>query len=422
MKHTFAHKLTVSFCLILILFSVGVVVFEQRQAKKYKTETMDERLDGYVEIIRQYLRYYSYQNAQEMDTLLSFFSENLRLTVIDDTGKVLFDNALKNIVQIENHFNRPEIKAAEKNGKGSDIRLSASTHKEYLYYAKKLDNKYIRVALPYDIQVRRFLQPDNAFLYSLLILFVIGLLFIYATSYHYGKIIKQLRDYSYSINHNIPTNIPHFSNDEIGEVGKQIAEDHKTLKQELTGNIAHELRTPVTGIRGYLETILDNKLDREKEHEFVAKAHEQILTLSELIHDMSLLAKITESPGSFQFKPVVIQQIINKVKTDLHEALNAKDIVIHSAIQPDLVVLGNENLLYSAFTFSMPILSILSIAVVISVNLSGAFINSAIPPNTLRLLIFSVTLMFNFLYTSSIICTNSTSLSNDTEPTTSASH
>ncbi|MDR1681989.1 MAG: hypothetical protein LBS25_01160 [Candidatus Symbiothrix sp.] len=344
MRQTFTLKLAFRFCLILILFACGILIVEQHQGKKYKTAAMEERLDSYAEIAYRYGR----QHA-DWDSLFALLPEKIRLTLVDSTGTVLYDNGLDDYFHIENHLNRPEIKEAATNGKGRDIRLSASTKKEYIYYAKHFDNQYIRVALPYDIQVRHFLQPDTAFLYYLLILFVIGILFISLMSNYYGKIIKQLRDYAYSINHNKSVEHPDFPDDEIGEVSKQIAEDHKHLKQELTGNIAHELRTPVTGIRGYLETILDNQLDREKEREFVAKAHEQILLLSELIRDMSLLSKINESPNLFKLKPVNLQQVINKVKEDLSESLQAKNIVFHSTVPTDLMVLGNENLLYSVF-------------------------------------------------------------------------
>ncbi|MDR2805736.1 MAG: hypothetical protein LBB85_08875 [Dysgonamonadaceae bacterium] len=349
MKQTFTWKLTFSFCLILIVFSAGIILCEQHQERKYKTEAMEDRLDDYTEIIYKYLCRRSGEPFPEMDRLLALLPAHLRLTVIDASGSVRYDNQLNITSAIENHANRPEIQKAAKTGKGSDVRLSASTRKEYLYYAKYLGDQYIRVALPYDIEVKHFLNPDNVFLYYLLLPLAFGILFIYYTAGRFGKTIRQLRDYSDAVTHKLSVNAPHFPNDEIGEISKHIAEDHRHLKQELTGNIAHELRTPVTGIRGYLETILENNLDREKEHEFVGKAYEQILTLSELIRDMSLLSKINESPGSFQLKPINLQQIIKKVTSDLDEALRTKNISIHSAVSSDLMVLGNENLLYSVF-------------------------------------------------------------------------
>ena len=57
--------------------------------------------------------------------------------------------------------------------------------------------------------------------------------------------------------------------------------------------IAHELRTPVTSIRGYLETVLvQSTLDEHKKQHFISKAYNQTIILSELIGDMSLITKI----------------------------------------------------------------------------------------------------------------------------------
>ncbi|MDR0798451.1 MAG: two-component sensor histidine kinase [Dysgonamonadaceae bacterium] len=476
MKLSFAHKLSAWFCLILILFSVSLVVFEWPREKKHKQESMEERLDGYTGIIDRYLLAHNHQNLKvSIDSLLNVFPPNLRLTIINSDGKVLYDNRLDSLSSIENHAGRPEIRDAVQHGAGGDIRLSASTKTEYLYYAKRYGNRFIRVALPYDVQLKHWLKPDSAFLYYLLVLFVLGIVFMSYTAKHFGLMIKRLSDYSYALNHDLPVNPPVFPDNEIGAVSRQIAADYQRLKasetalklereklhlhiqssaegvcfftsdrkvafynglffqylnmisdrltdnwserlqgskmlheeilapivekldnapettywetaihkqgkyfalhlhvfddrsfeivlndrtrqeknqrlkQELTGNIAHELRTPITGIRGYLETILETPLEREKEREFITKAYEQILLLSELIRDMSLLAKLNETPDTFQFQPVRLQAVIDRVQSDLAEALQVKNITIHSTVPPDTTVSGNENLLYSMF-------------------------------------------------------------------------
>lgn len=54
-----------------------------------------------------------------------------------------------------------------------------------------------------------------------------------------------------------------------------LTEQEKThlLKQEMTSNIAHESRTPLTSIRGYLEIALEKNIDEETIHKFLTKAH-----------------------------------------------------------------------------------------------------------------------------------------------------
>lgn len=65
------------------------------------------------------------------------------------------------------------------------------------------------------------------------------------------------------------------------------SEKTRLLKQEMTNNIAHELRTPVTSIRGYLETILNlydyDGDNSERIRGFLDRAYAQTIRLSELI-------------------------------------------------------------------------------------------------------------------------------------------
>ncbi|MDR3184466.1 MAG: histidine kinase, partial [Prevotellaceae bacterium] len=265
------------------------------------------------------------------------------------------------------HARRPEILQAARHGKGSDIRVSASTSRKYLYYAKRFDPYYIRMALPYDIQVRHFLKPGNGFLYYTLALFAAGILFINYVAGRFGKSIRQLRDFSAAVGSNTADLADtHFPNDELGEIGAKIVQNYvqlrtnekrieqekektRQLKQELTGNVAHELRTPVTSIRGYLETILEQQLEPEKERQFLQKAYRQTLMLSELIRDMSLLTKLEEPSGMFQLQPVALAAVIHKAALDLAPVLKAQGIVVESGVPPDTLVRGNENLLYTVF-------------------------------------------------------------------------
>jgi signal transduction histidine kinase len=133
----------------------------------------------------------------------------------------------------------------------------------------------------------------------------------------------------------------------IGDITTQ--EKTRQLKQEMTGNIAHELRTPVTGIRGYLETILEQQLTPERQQYFLSKAYNQVLLLSDLIRDMGLITKIEETPQSFHLESVSISRLLDGLKTDLEALLQEKEMEMRWSISDGVVVNGNRNLLYSIF-------------------------------------------------------------------------
>jgi signal transduction histidine kinase len=191
-----------------------------------------------------------------------------------------------------------------------------------LYYAKQFDNRYIRVALPYDIQVRHFLQPDKFFRYYIVVFFILVLVVINWVAGKFGKEII------------------------TDDITKQ--ENTRRLKQELIGNITHELRTPVTGIRGCLETVLEHHLEPEKERYFIENAYNQVLNLSELIQDMSLITKIEEAPQSFKLEAVHIDSILCNLKQEFETHLKEKNIQMQWNTA-NAVVKGNRNLLYSIF-------------------------------------------------------------------------
>ncbi|MDR2927134.1 MAG: HAMP domain-containing histidine kinase [Cytophagaceae bacterium] len=462
MKLTYKQRLFLYFVIIFAAFTAGVVVFEQSREKRYRTEALQEKLDAYAELVNAAL-----MNGDAPDTLLALFPQNIRLSLIDERGNVQFDNSIKDVSMLENHAERPEIAAASDGKTGMDIRTSSSNSRAYLYYAKRFGNRYIRVALPYDIQTQRFLKADNAFLYFIIVLFVVMLLLMNVITDRFGKSIRQLRDFAVNADRDEtpPFNFP---NDELGEIGIKITENYRLLKQskkatdserekllqhvhsseegicffsatqqvefynglfiqylntltnepcsepsviftenifaavtqfisenktdyfdtqikkygktfsmrgnrfddgsfeiilnditkqektrllkqEMTGNIAHELRTPVTSIRGYLETVLEQPLSNEQKRHFIMQAFDRTVTLSELIQDMSLITKMEEAPQSFKTEAVNIRQLLETLQSELSVPLQEKNITMQCDVPADTVVQGNKNLLYSIF-------------------------------------------------------------------------
>ena len=151
MKINFRQKLILSFLLIFTVFTAGIVVFEQQRARRYKTEALQERLDAYADQVSQYRLLHG--TAAPMDSLLVLMPSELRLTLIDRTGRVIYDNAFADPGALENHAERPEVTEAVRSGSGTFIRTSTSNNRPYLYYAKDNGGSLIvRVALPYDMQ------------------------------------------------------------------------------------------------------------------------------------------------------------------------------------------------------------------------------------------------------------------------------
>ena len=122
------------------------------------------------------------------------------------------------------------------------------------------------------------------------------------------------------------------------------------LKKQLTQNIAHELKTPVSSIQGYLETIVNNpELPREKIDAFLMRSYAQSNRLTHLLSDISLLTRMEEAPNMTEKESVnlsmLAQSIINEVSLQLEE----KQIEVQNLLPEDLYIKGNPSLLYSIF-------------------------------------------------------------------------
>jgi len=127
-------------------------------------------------------------------------------------------------------------------------------------------------------------------------------------------------------------------------------EKRRRMKQQLTSNIAHELKTPLASIKGYIETMLNNwPVPEEKQLNFLNKAFCQAERLTDLINDVSLLNNIEDAGELFPFKPVDIQKVIEDVEENFAHRLNEKQIQLLHNIQNGTVIQGNESLLFSVF-------------------------------------------------------------------------
>ena len=122
----------------------------------------------------------------------------------------------------------------------------------------------------------------------------------------------------------------------------------KKLKMQMTSNIAHELRTPVTSIRGYLETLLAcPEMPQDKKHAFLERAYNQTLRLSDLISDMALITKIEESPEKLAKEDVDMYDVASEVFDEFSERIAQKGVTVENLLKKGIVVKGNRTLVYA---------------------------------------------------------------------------
>ena len=122
------------------------------------------------------------------------------------------------------------------------------------------------------------------------------------------------------------------------------------LKKQLTQNIAHELKTPVSSIQGYLETIVNNPtLPREKINAFLERSYAQSNRLAHLLRDISVLTRMEEAPNMIETEPVNLTTMMRNILNEVTLELEEKQITAHNMLPEGLTIQGNSSLLYSIF-------------------------------------------------------------------------
>jgi two-component system OmpR family sensor kinase/two-component system phosphate regulon sensor histidine kinase PhoR len=123
----------------------------------------------------------------------------------------------------------------------------------------------------------------------------------------------------------------------------------KVLKQQITENIAHELKTPVSSIKGFLETILNGNIDKPRMIDYFRRAYSQSCRLADLINDISMLTKIEEAASLYKIEKVNLDELISDIAGEIQPKLEERGITLDLKISENLIIDGNPGLLYSIF-------------------------------------------------------------------------
>ena len=151
-----------------------------------------------------------------------------------------------------------------------------------------------------------------------------------------------------------------FPDDELGEIAERIIKiyrrlektrkEQSILKHQLTQNIAHELKTPVASIQGYVETILDNPNIEEKSRElFLKRSYAQCQRLTSLLQDISTLNRMDDARDFMDFNQVDISATVENIERETALQLEQKKMTFENRLPANIRIRGNQSLIYSVF-------------------------------------------------------------------------
>ena len=362
----YKRKIYTYFTVAIIVYLSINIILQTDKEKRYQTELKKIELSVYAKNIA-----YSLEHFGDTAAVVNLLPKNYRLTLIDTDGDVIFDNIADMLVEEENtdHINRPEIVSARQGGHGYAIRNSLSTSNDYMYYAVQTSNgTFIRIAMPFVVKYIRYIQTDNFLLYLVIVIFLVMMVRLLFISDKFGNVMETLKKFSANVEKgNIDYKEVRFPDTDSGEIGakiislyKQLEESknqiyiekdkNRVMKQTMSNNIAHELKTPVSSIRGYLETILhtQNITDNQRDI-FIERAYNQTLRLTELIDDVTLLNKMEDASSLFEKGKVNVAAVFDEVCVEFADAIKSHNIVVINNINKNIEISGIHSLVHVIF-------------------------------------------------------------------------
>ena len=367
---------------VFLVFAVSFIIFQQAREKQFKISTLTLKLSNYNALLEEDLSLahdkgiiLSDSSGKAVDVArdkLNVFireheSKDLRITLIRPNGKVVYDNMRNDFDHFSNHINRKEIQEALRTGLGSSVERQSKTLKhDYFYVATYFpaDSIIIRSALPYNNDLSKSLKADQHYIWFAIFAIILLTIVLYRFMHRLGKNVAKLRIFAYKADHNESLEIEDlatFPNDELGEIAERIIKMYKRiqttrkeqdiLKRQLTQNIAHELKTPVASIQGYLETIIDNpRISEDMKQQFLQRCYAQSERLTSLLRDISTLNRLDDGSDMIDFEAVDITQMVSEIARETALERESHKMTFENLL-PDqhIIVKGNRSLLYSVF-------------------------------------------------------------------------
>lgn len=237
-------------------------------------------------------------------------SDDVRLTVIQRDGSVLADTGLDRPEEVENHLQREEVMEALEKGTGHASRYSESLKKHLLYVAKLTQDgeRVIRFAQPYTnlLDHAKILMP--ILLVGVVVAFVISVMLT-------AQFSRNLTD------------------QRMQERVEQMEQD-KRVRQEFFSNASHELKTPITSIRGYAELLCQGFVpDKEAEKDFLGRILIETEHMTSLIDDILMISRLETKDAEVTLTKVSLKSAVDEAMKSLAPQAAACGVTLEADAQ-----------------------------------------------------------------------------------------
>ena len=288
-------------------------------------------------------------------------NDDYRITLIDQDGSVLADSETGNPETMENHKNRKEVKEAFQDGFGTKVRNSSTIKGSMMYaaYCSPTQHKVIRISIHHDVitDLMKMMVPSIA-ISLLLALSVAGVL----TNKFANSVTKPILEISHKLegiyDEKIDFNFPHYQYDELNIIARTTTdmsksvqdyirklEKEKTIRQEFFSNASHELKTPLTAIRGYAELLQSGMAsDTQMQKEFLGRIHSEVEEMTSLINDILMISRL-ETKELMPTKEILcVKSVAEEVKKTLKPLADENNVSLEIHCCDEFVYMDRSHL------------------------------------------------------------------------------
>lgn len=118
----------------------------------------------------------------------------------------------------------------------------------------------------------------------------------------------------------------------------------ETMRKDFVANVSHELKTPITSIRGFSETLLDDDLnDKETARHFLSIINEESKRLQALISDLLTLSKLEKEDSRLELSQIHMKKLVDEVIPVLNQKALQHEVKLSIGINQDFCFYADQN-------------------------------------------------------------------------------
>jgi two-component system phosphate regulon sensor histidine kinase PhoR len=139
-------------------------------------------------------------------------------------------------------------------------------------------------------------------------------------------------------------------NESVEKMKKQLEEateenlKSEKIRSEFVANVSHELKTPLTSILGFIETLQDGAADNpELRTKFLDIVAIETSRLKRLIEDLLVLSDIESKRDRSEDKQISIEKSVQEIVSSIYPIAEAREVNVNVDIDQGITILGNED-------------------------------------------------------------------------------